>query len=403
MSLDAAAATVAEQVQRQEFVEVFAHHDADGIAAASILCHAMLRAGVRFRLRVRQGITTADITGDSACLLCDLGSGMEDLQPGVMVVDHHVPAFEGEFHANPRLFGIDGERELSAAGTAYLVARHMGDNRDLAGLVMAGIIGDGQQVAGANLEIVNEAIANGIIVTGRGLLPPGRETVERLASSIDPYITGISGNGEQVAELVRASQGDAGLRLDTLLSLVVLEAGSEPAPALLSLYGDTYGLQREVIADAHALTAVIDACGKSGHGDLGAAICLRSSHDLAGAWEIAVAHRLRTIEAVGSARPVKDAGRVFEVDDATVASDVADILVRDQSQAGPVLVMTKSGGSCRVSARCPQDTRAELGEIVRRIARNAGGSGGGHLLRAGATIPCDQTALFIKEWQEALV
>ena len=44
MSLETAAGTVADRIKRQEFIEVYAHHDADGIAAASILCHAMLRA-----------------------------------------------------------------------------------------------------------------------------------------------------------------------------------------------------------------------------------------------------------------------------------------------------------------------------------------------------------------------
>jgi single-stranded-DNA-specific exonuclease len=164
MSLETAAGTVADQIKRQEFVEVYAHHDADGIAAASILCHAMLRSGVRFRLRVRLEITLSELSGDATYLLCDLGAGMENLPRDVIIVDHHLPLSEGEFHVNPRLAGIDGDRELSAAGTAYYVAQKMGDNRDLAGLVIPGIIGDGQQMAGKNLEIFNEGIANGIIV-----------------------------------------------------------------------------------------------------------------------------------------------------------------------------------------------------------------------------------------------
>lgn len=57
MSLDAAAASLADHLLEQEFVEVLAHHDADGIAAASILCHAMFREGGRFRLRIRPGIS----------------------------------------------------------------------------------------------------------------------------------------------------------------------------------------------------------------------------------------------------------------------------------------------------------------------------------------------------------
>ena len=56
---------------------------------------------------------------------------MENLPPETMVVDHHLPLFTGQFHANPRLEKIDGDRELSAAGMAYIVTQEMGDNRDL--------------------------------------------------------------------------------------------------------------------------------------------------------------------------------------------------------------------------------------------------------------------------------
>ena len=52
MSLEEAAGKVAEHLERQEFVEMYAHHDADGITAASILCIAMLRRDKKFRLRV---------------------------------------------------------------------------------------------------------------------------------------------------------------------------------------------------------------------------------------------------------------------------------------------------------------------------------------------------------------
>ena len=407
MSLNTAAETVAEQIRRQEFIEVFAHHDADGIAAASILCHAMLRSGIRFRLRVRQEITAKDVTGDDAYLLCDLGAGMNDLPHDTIVVDHHLPEFEGEFHANPRLASIDGDRELSAAGTAYVVAQKMGDNRDLAGLVIPGIIGDGQQMKGKNLEIFNEGIANGIIVPDRGLTLPGRDMTERWYMATSPYLSGISGAEERIADIIGQShdpaQGSSGLKLDTLLSQVVLEAAPKTtAASLLSVYGDSFHLQREVIEDAHALTAVIDACGKAGFGDSATTLCLRSSHYLDRAWEIARQHRGRVIEAVRTAHPVEGYKGMYEITDATLASDVSDILARDVPHAVPVLVYGKSGNTCRISARCPPGTTADLGPLVRALAGSCGGNGGGHLLRAGATIPCDKVTLFAKGWKEAV-
>jgi single-stranded DNA-specific DHH superfamily exonuclease len=407
-SLESAAETVAAQIRRQEFVEVLAHHDADGISAAAILCHAMLRAGIRFRLRVRQDVTAADLTGESAFLLCDIGAGMADLPKTTMVVDHHIPLFEGAFHANPRLAGIDGDRELSAAGTAYFVAQKLGDNRDLAGLVIPGIIGDGQKIVGKNLEIFNEAITNGIIVPDRGLKLPGRDMVERWYTATHPYLEGISGAEQLVADMIDESRdrtkGDEPLRLDTLVSRVVLEAAPKTTlDGLESIYGDTFHLQREVIEDAHALAAVIDACGKTGNGDIGATLCLRSSHDIDRAWEITRQHRVRIIDAVRTAQPFEGIASVYEVRDATVASDVADILCRDIPAHCPVLVFAKTpGGSlCRISARNPKGCTVDLGGKLRKLAAACGGNGGGHILRAGATIPCDQIGTFAKGWQEA--
>lgn len=408
MSLGTAAEIVAEQIKRQEFVEVFAHHDADGIAAASILCHAMLRSGIRFRLRVRPEIKPSDLTGDAAHLLCDLGSGREDLPKTTIVVDHHLVRFEGEFQANPRLAGIDGDRELTAAGMAYYVAQALGDNRDLAGLVIPGILGDGQEFVGKNLEIFNEAIANGIIAPDRGLLLPGRDMTERWYMATSPYLEGVSGNEALIADILDAAhdtrQDGNGPRLDTLLSRVILaSAKGTAAGSLQAVYGDTLRLQREVIEDAHALTAVIDACGKTGHGEIGATLCLRSSHDIDQAWEITRQHRLQIIEAVRTARPLEGTPGVFEVQDITITSDVADILVRDLPYTSPVLVYAQGNGSCHISARCPSGAKADIGPLMYRLAETCGGNGGGHVLRAGATIPCDRVGAFVSGWQEATV
>lgn len=406
MSLETAAGIVAEQIKRQEFVEVFAHHDADGIAAASILCHAMLRSGIRFRLRVRPEVKPSDLVGDATYLLCDLGSGREDLPKTTIVVDHHLVRFDGEFQANPRLAGIDGDRELTAAGMAYYVAQALGDNRDLAGLVIPGILGDGQAFVGKNLEIFNEAIANGIIVPDRGILLPGRDMTERWYLATSPYLDGVSGNEPLIADILEAShdkrQEGNGPRLDTLLSRVVLaSAKGTSADSLQAVYGDTLHLQREVIEDAHALTAVIDACGKTGHGEIGATLCLRSSHDIEQAWEITRQHRVQIVEAVKTARPLDGSPGVFEVQGRTIASDVADILVRDLPHTGPVLVYAQDNGSCHISARCPAGAKADIGPLMQRLAEACGGTGGGHVLRAGATIPGDRIGAFVSGWQEA--
>ncbi|HUW86595.1 MAG TPA: DHHA1 domain-containing protein [Methanoregula sp.] len=406
MPLESIAETVAEQIRRQEFVEVYAHHDADGIAAGSILCHAMLRAGIRFRMRARQEVIPVELKEDGAHLLCDLGAGMADLPNDTMVVDHHLPKFEGVFHANPRLAGIDGDRELSAAGMAYIVAQKMGDNRDLAGLVIPGIISDGQEITGKNLEIFNDGVAEGIIIPDRGITLPGRDMAERWYMATSPYLDGISGAEQLISDILGQARdqakGENTIRLDTLLSRVVLEAAPNTTLAgLHAIYGDTCHLQREVIDDAHTLAAVLDACGKTGHGDIGAALCLRSSHYLDRAWEIARQHRTNLIGAIRNIEPLKGSAIVYKVQDVTLTSDVADILTRDLLNMWPVLVYADAGDSCKISARCPAGIPTELGPLVSTLAAECGGNGGGHVRRAGATIPCGKMGMFTKGWQEA--
>jgi len=405
MSLEAAANLVAEEIIRQEYVEVVAHHDADGIAAGSILCHAMVRAGIRFRLRIHREVTAADLPKEQAYLLCDLGAGIEDLPEGTMVIDHHQPHFTGEFHANPRLFGIDGDRDLSASGMAYLVAQNLGDNRDLAGLALLGIMGDHQALSGRNLEIFNDGVGNGIINPNRGLRLAGRDMREKWLMAINPYLDGISGDENAVDAIMTQAAGKDAVRLDLLLSLSVLQIiQNADAGCIEEVYGDTYALEREVIPDAHALASVIDACGKSGRGDLGASLCLRYSRDAEAAWEIARAHRLNVITAIRTVMTgtPPGPGGIYEVGDAAMASDVADMLACQSTSPAPIAVVARDGTTCRVSARSPHGIDADLGTMIRNLAQSFGGNGGGHRYRAGATIPCTQLDAFRKGWQEAV-
>lgn len=396
MSLDEAASQLADHLARQEFVEVYAHHDADGIAAASILCLAMLRRKVRFRLRIKARINAGDIAPGTGVLLCDFGSGLEELPEEVMVVDHHIPRFQGGLHVNPRIFGIDGDSELSGAGTAYLVANKMGDNRDLAGLVMLGILGDGQNLAGKNLEIFNEAVAQSVITPERGCRLPGRDMHECLLSAINPYLHQISGDEMAAADLIDAAAAtDNGTELDVLLSLVVMRISPySPVHTLKSLYGDRFSLEREIIPDAHAFTAVVDACGKCGRGGLAASLCFRSPDGIAEAWETAIHHRMRVVHAIREALRKGGEDGFFQVEDVSVASDVADAISRDSLVQVPVIVAAKAKELCYISARSSDDLSIDLGDAVREAAVQSGGFGGGHRRRAGATISCSRLDQF---------
>jgi single-stranded-DNA-specific exonuclease len=401
--METMARKVAEQLCAVEFVEIYAHHDVDGIAAASILGHALHRAGGGFRIRVVSDLTPETLTGSSQPVLCDLGSGMPDLPSDAVVIDHHVPHFNGGFHVNPRLAGLDGEKDLSSAGTAYLVAQEMGDHRDLAGLALLGMLGDNQTMTGKNREILQEGIVHQFLSTSYGLLLPGRSLVERLTLAIDPYLDGLSGNEDRCRALVEECTLEGETDEELLISRLMLEIAQQAsAGALRGIYGTRYTLEKEILDDAHTLSALVDACGKMGAGGLGVTLCLRQAGMEKEAWEMMAEYRTRVIAGIRTAARLDARHPWFEVADTHIASNVADALALDLVQDQPVAVFSHAEGSAHISLRSPAQVSDNMETLAREGAAACGGRGGGHETRAGAVIAVSQTECFMNHLREAI-
>lgn len=399
MPLENAVREVAAYLLERKFVLVYAHNDADGIAAGSILCHALRREDVPFRFRLTHAMEKADMEGTP--VYCDLSA--EGIGEEAVVIDHHLPAFEGSYHLNPRLFGIDGERELSSSALAYLVACEMGENLDLAGLALLGMLGDRQAIEGANRSIVNEGIAQGVIEPAKGLLLAGRDDMERLFHAIDPYLPGVSGNEAICREIFDASRRGEVADVEELLSRIVLECAPQASlDALTRLYGTTYRLKRECIEDAHTMMAMLEACGKSGRGGIAATLCLRYSDAAGEAFAVMERFRRKVIDAIAGAAREENKALWIEVQDAGITGAVADAIAWDLETSKTVAVFARSEGECRISLRAPQTSELMMGEIAQGIARACGGSGGGHPRRAGARIPLERLSCFREKLAEAV-
>lgn len=392
MSLEEAAVKIADHLRSLEYVEIYSHYDADGIASAAIIAVALQRADIAFRLRILPQIAEADVENPEISLLCDLGASLSGLPETTMIIDHHVPYAATAYHINPRLEGVDGESELSAAGCAYLVANALGDNRDLAGLVMLGIIGDGQKISGMNQTIIGDAIGNNLISPGRGILLPGRTTKEQIENAAMPFLPGLSGNSGAAAEIEAVCQKTASDEAYSgrLLAEIIART-SASYDDVMSLYGDSWTLEREVIQDAHALTAVVDACGKSGRPDIGFAVACGDTGQLDKAWEAAVTFRKQVIAAAASAKQV--AKSAWIVESASAVSDVADMFVRSANR--PVVVLGRADTYLKVSARAPRDSDVDFEQFMKSSVKTFGGAGGGHKTRAGGELPLSSESAFI--------
>jgi hypothetical protein len=320
-----------------------------------------------------------------------------------MVVDHHVPHFAGPCQLNPHRAGMKGGTDLSSAGAAYLLAQHLGDHRDLAGIAVAGMVTEGEPLSGMNREICNEGVALGIITPSRGLRLPGRDVAEGLFLSLSPALPGITGSEEEVKALVARSGGNGEPDTGLLLSLVLLEAGPRiSARAMGSLYGDRHGLERELVPDAHALSAVLDACGRSGAGGLAVMLGLRAAGAAEQAWEVTRAWRIRVAGALAAAMAGQEAGGWYRVADTATAPAVADALVVTLAPDRPVVVLAPDGDLVQVAVRAVPTSGADLEAAADAAARAHGGRASGTRHRADVVIPAASLEGFTAAFREAV-
>src|SRR5947199_8825651 len=188
-------------------VRVFCHYDPDGTTSASILARALLRRGKRIHATMAHALdrTSAARLGEETnelLIASDMGSGQLDLLEGlpypVIVLDHHKPMRDSETvaHVNPHLFGVDGAREMCGATTTWLFALALDErNWDLAGIAMAGAIGDKQAVGGfvgVNAALFGEAEDRKVVVLERRLALRDLPLGKGIGLSIEPYLRGPS-------------------------------------------------------------------------------------------------------------------------------------------------------------------------------------------------------------------
>lgn len=163
------------------------HNDTDGLSSGSILLSALEQSGYRVSryslekpypqvlklLLSRKGqiLIFADFAGRIAPLISELNQGRNL----VIILDHHPASPSTDpsvLNLDGELFGLKGDRDISASATCYLFAEtllgHQGKSAThLAHLGVLGAIGDGFLVdgalAGVNRTILQTAVDSGLM------------------------------------------------------------------------------------------------------------------------------------------------------------------------------------------------------------------------------------------------
>ncbi len=415
VELEALSKQVADAIIGHDIVRLISHNDADGISAAGVMCNALYRRGILFQATIVSQFDSSTIeliekTSNAPVILCDMGSSQVELASKIknaIIIDHHKPTGKLEHaHFNPHLAGIDGSSFVCASCGAYMVARQMGENTDLAGLALAGAVGDKQAFSGANKFILNEAIEKKAVTVKKGLRLGDDPVEELLEYGIEPYldITGDKDKIKTFLDKLGIKGRLAELSEEQLIqfsSAIVLKLAKQNPHAIDSLIGESYILNNEVVPNIYDFVNIMNACGKDEKAGIALALCMRDASSVDEARAITREHQRTLISTIKKAQAQVKPTRNFRyvlLDDSSGTGIIAGTMTRYLYPDKPFITLNEVEGQIRVSARGTRklvSAGLDLAAAMREASVSVGGMGGGHDVAAGATIPKGTAMKFI--------
>jgi single-stranded-DNA-specific exonuclease len=438
-------------------IAIITHLDADGITSGSIMAMTLRRMGARFSLRTVSDLNSSVVEkmkaeGRDFYVITDLGGGWAShlrkaLGDKWVIIDHHeiteeeILTDDGGQILNPWKFGIDGGREVSAGGMAYMVASALDfKNRDLSAIAVVSAVadrqdqGDKKSFFGLNAEILKTAQSLGLVSVDLDIILTGRETRpvhEALAYTLFHYIDGLTWNTEACYLLLK----NAGIKLkdDSSRWRALAEFSQEEKSTIVEavakfvdssdkrvsdillddLIGYVYTLSREdkrsQLRDAREFSAMLNACGRIGKAGVGIAMsmgdrnmALSAGEEIMDMYKMTLRNNISTI--FSEKWRLADDGKTTFVNGDGILEEgmleaVSTLLSGSPSLRGRLLfvrTLAKEGTYKFSSRKCLDcKSQANLGVIMRQCSNALNGAGGGHSAAAGCSIPSSALDDFI--------
>ncbi|MDY6764377.1 MAG: DHHA1 domain-containing protein [Halobacteria archaeon] len=392
------ASKAARFISESDFVRVVAHHDADGISTAGIVCRMVLASEGRYHSRIIEDPSEVSehASEDTPTIFCDLGAAYLDQLPGnTVVIDHHPQRGEAEYEGTlvtPRYI----DQEASSSCAAYVVARSLGVK--LADIALVGAIGDDILYDDLVREVIERGVEDGVIEVGEGIRLVGDNPAEALAYSTDPY-TEYSGDFKGARNFLndRGLGGSIGemdenqlSRFSTSVVLLATKNENASVETIESLVGEKYTLTQAPVRDAHTLSSYIEACGKMDKGGLGLSLCVGEG-DTEEVKRVYRSFQSNLIETIENVDVNEGDPTVVRVETDFDTGPVADVFHRwITGERGDVIVINTDGHASMRSRT------TDAGECMRESASRVGGTGGGHPSRGGANVPKQKISEFTR-------
>lgn len=424
-----AAAELGSAIASGSQIRIISHNDVDGICSGTVVLLAVRGQGGSAHLRFSGHVYQEELadllsTRPDFLLFCDMGSDqisrLRKSKIPYLVIDHHATDARDEKLVNPYEFGVDGTREVSASGVAYLVAKALNpENISLSPIALCGAFGDMQILKGANERIATDAESTGLAKRRKEIRLIGR--VDRpveysLCYSTLPFIKDLSGNPMAIRKFL----GEIGVDVDP--KTTISELNEEMERALISgiaekmvkedastfeaekLFGTTFHLPGMKAPTIEDMVDYLESCCAFKQYSTALSLLIGDPGAAEEVEKCRLKYKEKIFEGVGlfgSATHMSTLDYIVLEGWTEYSGKLSSIYANAgySGQAKPVFALNLEDDTIKVSGRMNPhlvQKGLDLGKALSTSAERFGGSGGGHDVAAGAKIPRQFQDEFIK-------
>ncbi|WP_298521807.1 single-stranded-DNA-specific exonuclease RecJ [uncultured Methanobrevibacter sp.] len=447
-----------EIIENAEDIKVYSHIDCDGICSGAILSTILDRQNKPHEIE----FVNLDVLDDielthELTIFSDLGSGQNittNAKNGqkIIILDHHPPLRDLDYkddkdytylEINPLHHGIDGSYYVCGGGLCYFLAKEFGYS-DLSWIGVLSAIGDMQNTKTGHFEGLNEIIQqdaidggylelieNDLNIYGRNTrplfvalsyfsdvkLPITNNTTETMAI-LEELGIDEKHNRKTLNELTMEEKGKVFQKLVEMISKVVPGRYVRYIPQLI--IGDSYTFLKEdeesFLRDASEFSTAMNACGRN-HEEVVAMEVLKGDRIIAldELESISKTHRYNLATSIEKVTE-GDETKIIEMENLQyfdgdgikpeIVGTVTGMILGHCNWKKPIIGFTQTDNDgLKVSLRCSRLLSYDgihFGNIIRKIASEVGGSGGGHAMACGAYIPIDKKSEFLDRFNSEL-
>ena len=447
-----------EIIENAEDIKIYSHIDCDGICSGAILSTTLDRQNKDHEIEFvnLDVLDHIDLTHELT-IFSDLGSGQKidaNAKKGqkIIVLDHHPPLRDLDYkddkdytylEINPIHHGIDGSYYVCGGGLCYFLAKEFGYT-DLSWIGVLSAIGDMQNTKTGHFEGLNEIIQqdaidggyltlvkNDLNIYGRNSrplfvalsyfsdvnLPITNNTTETMAI-LEELGIDEKHNRKTLNELTMEEKTKLYQKLVEMISKVVPGKYVKYIPQLI--IGDSYTFIKEdsnsFLSDGSEFSTAMNACGRNSEEHVAMEV-LKGDRFVAldELEEVSLNHRRNLAKAISKITE-EDNTSIIELENLQyfdgdgikpeIVGTITGMILGYCNWQKPVIGFTQTDeDGLKVSLRCSRFLSYDgihFGNIIREVAHDVGGSGGGHAMACGAYIPVDKKSVFLEQFNTKL-